>query len=184
MSLEARVEKLEKEIRILKDELAGLKREMQGKEETDTKINVVDDYMIKLVYTGVYAKIKEDGHSLLIGFPKNRRKLAEQISVGQKMFIYVTSPVKKIIGLMKVVKEVEECKDPESRWPYIITLEWEVGPKQGIAFTDVGLDIRPRVGDTLYAITGEKAKEITDKLQEQPDLSKSTIDYLANEYKE
>lgn len=183
MSLDERVAKLEKEVRMLKDELAAIKRDMQGKEETDTQINVVDDYMIKLVYTGIYKKIKNGG-STVIGFPKNRRKIAEQISVGQKMFIYVTSPVKKIIGLMKVVKEVEESTDPESRWPYIITLEWEIGPKQGITFADAGLDIRPRVGDTLYAITYDKAKEIIDLLNDQPDLPMSTIEFLANEYKE
>lgn len=178
MSLETRVEKLEKEVRLLKDELALLKKGLQGKKQTDTQINVVDDYMIKLVYTGIYAKIK-DGNSTVIGFPKNRRKLAEQISVGQKMFIYVTSPVKKIIGLMRVVKGIEEST---GRWPYIITLNWEIGPKQGIGFADIGLQIRPRVGDTLYAITNEKAKEIIDLLNEQQDLPKSTIDFLASEY--
>lgn len=180
MSLEVRVDKLEKEVRLLKDELVLLKREIQGKEETDTQTNVVDDYMIKLVYTGIYSKIRNGG-STIIGFPKNRRKLAEQISVGQNMFIYVTSPVKKIIGLMKVIKGVEEAA---GRWPYIITVTWEIGPKQGISFSDVGLQIRPRVGDTLYAITDDKAKELISLLKGQPDLPQSTIDYLADEYGE
>jgi len=183
MSLEARVEKLEKEMRTLKDEVTLLKRELQGKAESDIQTNVVDDYMIKVVYTGIYPKIG-NGNSLAIGFPKNRRKLAEQISVGQRMFVYVTSPVKKIIGLMKVVEEVKEIKAAagEERWPYVITVDWEIGPKQGVGFADVGLQIRHRVGDTLYAITDDKAKELIRQLNEQPNLSQSTIDYLASEY--
>lgn len=52
----------------------------------------------------------------------------------------------------------------------IITLTCEIGPKQGIGFADIGLQIRPLVGDTLYAINNEKAKEIIDLLNEQQDL--------------
>jgi len=44
MSLDQRVEKLEMEVRKLKDDLLALKREVQGKEESD-QINVVEDYV-------------------------------------------------------------------------------------------------------------------------------------------
>ena len=84
MTLEIRIEKPEKEVRMLKAALPSLKSCLHGKKVADTQINVVDDYMIKLVYTSFYAKIL-DGSSPIIGFPKNRRKLTEQISIGQKM---------------------------------------------------------------------------------------------------
>lgn len=179
MELEKRVEKLEKELRFIKDELMTIKRQLQHKEVTDTQINFVDDFMIKIVYTGIYPMIVESD-TLKIGFPKNRKKLAEQISLGQKMFIYVTSPVKKIIGLMTVVKEIEETS---GRWPYSITLKWEIGPKQGVGFLEAGLQIRPRVGDTLYAITHEKAKTLVDMLNKQPNLPSETLKFLSKEYK-
>lgn len=180
MELEQRVQKLEKEVRLLKDELAALKNQLRETEATDSQRNVVDDYMVKIVYTGIYQKVL-DSETQKIGFPKNRRTIAAQISVGQKMFVYVTSPVKKIIGLMTVVNEVEETP---GRWPYSITLKWDIGPKPGVSFSDVGLDIRPRIGDTLYSITSEKAKVIFDLLNAQEDLSRETIRYLANEYRD
>jgi hypothetical protein len=180
MSLELRVEKLEAEILELKKEIARINK---GSDDKEYQINVVDDYMIKLVYTGVYSKIKGNT-SLEIGFPKNRKKLAENISVGQKMFVYVTSPVKKIIGLMTVSRAMQTSKDPNGRWPYNIELTWEIGPKQGVSFNDIGLPIRPRVGDTLYSIDIDKANEIIKQLKKQDDLSESNIDFLSNEYGE
>lgn len=180
MSLELRVEKLEAEILELKKEIARINK---GSDDKEYQINVVDDYMIKLVYTGVYSKIKRNT-SLEIGFPKNRKKLAENISVGQKMFVYVTSPVKKIIGLMTVSRAMQTSKDPNGRWPYNIELTWEIGPKQGVSFNDIGLPIRPRVGDTLYSIDIDKANEIIKQLKKQDDLSESNIDFLSNEYGE
>jgi chaperonin cofactor prefoldin len=183
MTLEQRIEKLEAEMRALRDDFSSLKKEVKGKEDSEYQINVVDDYMIKLVYTGIYSKIKENTN-LEIGFPKNRRKLAQEISVGQKMFIYVTSPVKKIIGLMTVKNGMQESEDPHSRWPYNIKLEWEIGPKQGVSFSDIGLPIRPRVGDTLYSIDLDKAKEIINLLNQQDDLTDNNIDFLSKEYGE
>jgi hypothetical protein len=183
MTLERRIEKLEAEIRALKDEFSVLKREVKGKEDSEYQINVVDDYMIKIVYTGIYSKIKANA-PIEIGFPKNRRKLAKDISVGQKMFIYVTSPVKKIIGLMTVISEMQESGKPEDRWPYNIKLEWEIGPKQGVSFSDIGLPIRPRVGDTLYSIDIDKAKDIISLLNKQDDLTDSNLDFLSKEYGE
>lgn len=183
MTIEQRVEKLEADMRKIKDDFSALKKEVQGKEDSGYQINVVDDFMIKLVYTGVYSKIQENTF-LEIGFPKNRRKLAQDISVGQKMFIYVTSPVKKIIGLMTVSRPMQTSGDPNSRWPYNIQLTWDIGPKQGVSFNDIGLPIRPRVGDTLYSIDYEKAEEIIRLLNQQSDLTDSNISYLSNEYRE
>ncbi len=183
MTLEQRVEKLEAEMKALRDDFSLLKKEVKGKEDNEYQINVVDDYMIKLVYTGIYNKIKEST-DLEIGFPKNRKKLAQEISVGQKMFIYVTSPVKKVIGLMTVIEGMKESGDSNSRWPYNIRLEWEIGPKQGVSFSDIGLPIRPRVGDTLYSIDLERAKEIINLLNQQEDLSDNNIDFLSKEYAE
>lgn len=183
MTLEQRIEKLEAEMKELRGDLSTLKKEVKVKEDSEYQINVVDDYMIKVVYTGIYSKIKGN-EPLEIGFPRNRKKLALDISVGQKMFIYVTSPVKKIIGLTSVISEMQESNDPNSRWPYNIRLEWAIGPKQGVSFSDIGLPIRPRVGDTLYSIDLDKAKEIINQLTQQDDLSDSNIDFLSREYGE
>ncbi len=181
MTLEQRVEKLENEMRILKDEIIVIKKKAQGKEDNDYQINVVDDFMIKIVYTGIYPKIHGDT-PIEIGFPKNRKKLAQDISVGQKMFVYVTSPVKKIIGLMAVIEGMHESSDP--RWPYNITLKWEIGPKQGVSFSDAGLPIRPRIGDTLYSIDIARARNLIDLLNQQSDLTEDNINYLSREYAE
>ena len=69
MELEQRVQKLEKEVRLLKDELAALKNQLRETEATDSQRNVVDDYMIKIVYTGIYQKVL-DSETQKIGFPK------------------------------------------------------------------------------------------------------------------
>lgn len=147
-------------------------------ESRNWKNNTVDNYMIKLLYPGIYCNIDNP----TAGFPKNRKSLVEKIYPDQNMFIYVASPIKKIIGLAKVKSQ---CKDnPGNRWPYYVDLEWTIKPRAGVTFKECGLDIRPRPGDTLYSITEDKAKEIMDNLKKQTELDQSTLDYLANEYKE
>lgn len=134
--------------------------------------------MIKLVYPGIYVQKEKP----TAGFPRNRRKVANQLIPGQKMFIYATSPVKKIIGLTKIV---EPMKVLDGRWPYSVALEWEIGPKlEGVTLQEAGLDIRPRPGDTLYGITEEVAQTIIKLLQRQKDLTKEQWDLLALQYRE
>jgi hypothetical protein len=172
-NLEVTVERLMMRV----NELESKNEEKEEKENTEWKTNSVSDYMIKVVYPGIFKYIDNP----TAGFPKNRRKVAEQLQSGQYMFMYATSPEKRIIGLTKVTSNV---KIVDGRWPYSVDLNWVIGPKQGISFADVGLEIRPRVGDTLYGITDEKAQEIIQALEQQPDLDNATLKYLADKYKD
>jgi hypothetical protein len=95
--------------------------------------------------------------------------------------MYATSPEKKIIGLTKITSNM---KIVDGRWPYSVDLDWIIPIKPGVTFADVGLNIRPRVGDTLYSITDEKAQEIIEALKAQPNLEENTLNYLADKYKD
>lgn len=178
MGLEKRVEDLEKIVEGLVKEINGLKKEMNPINDNEWRNNTVDDYMIKLFFPGIYCYLDKP----TAGFPKNRRGVAEKLYPGQYMFIYVTSPVKKIVGLAKVTSTVKE--NPESRWPYYVDLEMVIKPRSGVTLNECGLGIRPRPGDTLYSISKNKADEIIKKLKEQEELDESTLKFLANEYRE
>ncbi|WEK54568.1 MAG: hypothetical protein P0Y55_00355 [Candidatus Cohnella colombiensis] len=143
----------------------------------DYQTNTVSNYMIKIVYPGIFARVDK----LNAGFPNNRKKVALQLTKGQFMFLYVTSPEKKIMGLARVASE---CKQIGGRWPYSVDLEWVIHPKPGISLTEAGLDIRPRVGDTLFSITDEKAHQIFAALNSQDDLDSNTLKYLFEKYKD
>ncbi len=177
-NLEKRViilEKLVTELQSEGKELRALATKDAELENREWHWNTVSDYMIKVFYPGLYCEIKEPKS----GFPKNRRKTAEQITPGQYIFVYLTSPVKKVIGLTKVISPLKEVG---GQWPYSFDLEWVIGPKKGFTFKELGLDIRPRIGDTLYGFTNDKAEEIIEKLNEQADLDYPTLNYLASEY--
>lgn len=178
MELDKRVEKLEKIVEGLVEEVGNLRKQTGFDEESNWRNNTVDNYMIKLVYPGIYCQKDKP----TAGFPKNRRSISEKIYPDQYMFIYVASPIKKIVGLTKVTSTVKD--NIGSRWPYYVDLEWVIKPRSGVSFKECGFDIRPRPGDTLYAINEDKAKEIIKKLEAQNELDDSTIDYLANEYKD
>lgn len=179
--MEKRVADLEKEVVLLKKELLDIKQLLNIQleaEERPWETNTVSDWMIKLVYPGIY--VQKDKPAA--GFPQNRRKTAVQIKPGQMMFIYATSPVKKIIGLTKVVSTMKVL---EGRWPYSVDLEWVIGPKQeGVSLEECGLNIRPRPGDTVYGINEDVAQEIVGLLDEQDDLTPDQWDLLARQYKE
>lgn len=177
MDLDKRIGKLERVVEGLVKEINILKKQYGDNDDNEWRNNTVDDYMIKLFYPGIYCQ--KDNPTA--GFPKNRRGISEKIYPGQYMFIYVASPIKKIVGLTKVTSTVKE--NVGSRWPYYVDLEWIIKPRNGVSFKECGLDIRPRPGDTLYAINKDKAKEIINKLEAQKELDNSTIDYLANEYR-
>ncbi|MFT4413230.1 hypothetical protein ACLM5H_05140 [Fredinandcohnia humi] len=181
MDINERVVYLEKAFEELKGRVSDMEKLLESKglakEEVEFQSNTVDDFMIKIVYPGIFAP-----HNRIdpkAAFPKNRKKVAEQLTPGQYMFMYATSPEKRIIGLTKIVSNM---KVMEGRWPFYVDLEWVINPKQGVKFADVGLEIRPRVGDTLFSITEEKAREIISILESQPDLDKNTLDYLGEKY--
>lgn len=173
LELEELVNDLNERVKIL--EAASNQANMP--DDSDWKRNTVADYMIKVVYPGIYAKKDKP----VAGFPKNRQKTSENIQVGQYMFLYATSPEKKIIGLTKATSSVHEVG---GRWPYQIDLEWVVGPKPGITFKEIGLDIRPLPGDTIFSLKEEKAQELIQALKSQPDLDQGMIDYLAKKYED
>ncbi|MGL5037176.1 MAG: hypothetical protein ACRC6F_05495 [Aeromonas sp.] len=178
MDLEQRVQRLELIIENLTKDYNDLKEEINNTEESEWKNNMVDDYMIKLVYPGIYCQIDEP----TAAFPKNRRSVSAKLCPGQYMFIYAASPIKKIIGLTKVIST---CKTKAgSRWPYYVDLEWVIRPKSGVSFSECDIDIRPRPGDTLYSINKNKANIIIQKLNNQKDLEKDTLDFLADQYKD
>jgi len=175
METTQRVEQLEQKVAELLERVGLLEGKKLEQNNDDFHRNIVSDYMIKVVYPGIFG----EGKTPTAGFPSNRRKVAQQLQPGQKMFLYATSPERKIIGLAEVVSE---CTEVGGRWPYSVDLKWLVGPKPGVKFIDVDLDIRPRIGDTLFAITEEKANKIIDKLNEQNDLDEGTLEYLADKY--
>jgi hypothetical protein len=181
MSLEHRVLELEKETALLREEINRLKKLLKSPDiepaDSEWIANKTGQWMIKVVYPGIY----EQRTTPSVGFPKNRRKIAEQIAAGQMMFIYVTKPVKRIIGLTRVVSTV---KAVEGKWPYAVDLEWIIGPKLGVTLPEAGLTIRPRIGETLYAIKEETAERILKQLKEHPDLDEDEVLKLVNQYLE
>lgn len=180
MELQERVIELEKTVDKLSREIKEIKKfiNKENNQDREWQRNVVDKYMIKVVYPGIYTYKREP----VAGFPKNRKKLVEDIHPGQYMFIYVTSPVKKVIGLVEVTSEMKEIGD--GKWPYLVDLKWVIGPKQGVTFKDLDLNIRPRIGDTLYSLSEDKALEVKAILEKQQTIDDKTLEYLAKEYEE
>jgi hypothetical protein len=170
--LKIRVEELEVKLETVLEKLG-----FDDNQSETVKRNETAEYVIKLVYPGIYLEIDKP----IAAFPKNRLKIAKKIEPGSFMFIYVTSPEKKIIGLTRVLDSVKEMEN--SRWPYYLPLEWVIGPKSmGVTFKDVDLNIRPRVGDTIFSIPTSKAMEIIDTLKNQQDLDSSTTKLLISRY--
>jgi len=180
--LDDKIRSLQKEIEYLKKEVSELRHQLtisNKKNIQPWQSNFVTDWMIKLVHPSIYAQKEQ----LSVGFARNRRKIAASIYPDQKMFIYVTVPVKRIIGLATVIGKMEVIE--ENRWPYQVPLKWEIGPKEvGISLKDAGMDVRPRPVDSLYGITEEIAEKVIQILIEQKDISKEQWDLLANQYSE
>ena len=180
INIENRVDNLEKLVEVLKEELDILKTKVEQQEVLDErgwKRNSSGDYMIKIFYPGIFSL--NHRNKPIAGFPKNRKKLSKEIKVGQYMFIYVTSPIKKIIGLGKVISIMQTVV---GNWPYAVPFEWVIKPKSGISFEEAGIDIRVRVGDTLFSLDKDKADKIIEKLCSQLDMSDSTMDYLNDNF--
>lgn len=170
--LKYKVDDLETKLNIIMEKIG-----LDNKQDEIVKRNETSEYVIKLVYPGIYLEIDE----LKAAFPKNRLKIAKKVEQGSYMFIYVTSPEKKIIGLTRVLDTVKESEN--IRWPYYLPLEWVIGPKlMGVTFKDVALDIRPRVGDTIFSLPTDKALGIIDVLNSQQDLDENTRRLLINRF--
>lgn len=187
MNEDKRVQDLEQKVETLEEQIGrvlaklGLPAEPVDEASQGIKRNDVGEYSIKVVYPGFYRFLSNP----VVGFPRNRRKLAKRIQVGQKMFLYITSPEKAIVALAEVTEPMREDPNPDSKWPYLVPLKFLIWPKlAGVQFADVGIDIRPRVGDTMYSIVPEKAQEIIDLLKKQPDLDQEQLQIRLNRYKD
>lgn len=165
LELLERVSKLESKVKELEESYI--------KNNKVIKRNRVGEYNLKIVYPGIFKHIDTPS----AGFPKNKKPLAEQMTLGTKVFIYVTSPYKKIIGLAEPIQNMIETDN--ERWPYNVPLKWVIGPcVPGVRIKDVDLDIRPRPGDTNFELTEEEAKRIIDILKRQKPLNDDNIDDL------
>lgn len=90
------------------------------------------------------------------------------------MFIYVAKEERRIIGLSRVTGPME--KIGHRRWPYDVPVEMVIGPKYlGVTLEEVGIDEKPRRGDTVFEIDEDKAQEIIEALREYPDLDDETL---------
>lgn len=171
MNIENRLDRLEKSVDVLKEEFNYLKNMVEQQEdlgEHDWERNNSGDYMIKILYPDMSSLWLGDNPG--VSFAENEKKLAEEIQVGQYMFIYITSPINKIIGIGKVTSSMQNVK---GKLPYTIPFEWVIKPTSGISFKEVGLDIRLKIGDTLFSINKRKADIIIEKLKSMPDFSAS-----------
>jgi hypothetical protein len=181
--MEARIVELEKTVKIMQQEIRELRSIITKEDEAERPwaTNTVEDWMIKLVYPGIYTQ----KYAPTAGFPQNRRKTVAQIKPGQFMFLYATTPIKRIIGLAKVTSSMKIINLTENRWPYSVDLEWVIGPKlDGVTLAQAGLDIRPRPGDTLYGISEDVAQEIIRLLKLQEDLTPDQLDLMARQYRD
>jgi len=144
----------------------------------------VGKYMIKMYYPGVYYRIGKDAEEpLSAGFPNSKKgeQLAKDIKEGSYMFIYVAKEERGIIGLSRVTGPME--KIGHRRWPYDVPVEMVIGPKYpGVTLEEIGIDEKPRRGDTVFEIDEDKAQEIIEALREYPDLDDETLQKKRKRY--
>lgn len=107
-----------------------------------------------------------------IGFPVNRYKLASQVQKGQLCYVYLTSPCKKIVALVKIVSDMIITS---GRWPYMFEVEVVIPPKKGVRLSEVGINKRLRPGDTHICISNQVNHDLMNKLQAQPSLTPQEI---------
>lgn len=135
-----------------------------------------EPYSIKLVYPGFYRTLDVGIPYCTVGFPNNKAKLAKGIKQDNLFFVYITSPVRRVIGLAQAMGAAEYRGDVDPERPWVATLEWLVGPKaDGVSFADVGLEIRARTGDSVYAIPADIAAEFVDRLNTLCDLDQAGV---------
>lgn len=144
----------------------------------------VSNPFIKIIYPGFLTNLDYKK----IGFPKNRKKLAEQISMKIKQgetvecFIYLTHPVKRVVGLVRLTSELQEVCS-ETRWPYQFSYEFIIRPKNGVGLMDVGIGKRCRPGDTVISIDNATTKSLTEILNKQVDLTEEEREKIVSKCK-
>lgn len=140
-------------------------------------------YSVKLVYPNFYSEIDLEEKAFKVGFPRSKRKMASKVESGHLFFIYVTAPEKWIIGLGRVLGGVKEDKNQGTGRPYQAEVEWVIGPKNvGVRFLDVDLFVKPRIGDSLYALDNKSALRIIERLRQLPDATEDDLKKKAGLY--
>ena len=143
-----------------------------------------EPYSIKLVYPGFYLTMKAGDAACTVGFPATKERLAKRIEAGYLFFIYVTSPERRVIGMAQATGPAEFAPEKDFKRPWSVRLSWVVGPKTpGVQFSDIGLQVKARVGDSTYSITEEVAAAIIGRLQDMQDLEARELDRLKAKYR-
>lgn len=104
--------------------------------------------MARLAGTKNYEKV--------IGFSKNREKLAREFKPGDKMLVYTTNPTKKIIAGIEVTKSCKECIQEDLRGTddheLPVGIKLVFGPVPGITLEAAGINYKPTEGSTYVPI--------------------------------
>lgn len=141
-------------------------------------------YSVKLVYPGFYLAMMPNGLTTVVGFPVTKERLAKRVTPGHMFFIYVTSPERRIIGMAQATGPAEFAPEKDFKRPWSVDLAWVIGPKMpGVQFTEIGLQIKARVGDSTYSITDEVASAIIERLQDMDDLGSVELSRLKERYR-
>jgi hypothetical protein len=140
-------------------------------------------YSIKLVHPGYYLTLKPGDLVTTIRFYMTKERLAKRVRPGHLLFVYVTAPEKRIVGMAQVVEPAEFLPEKDYKRPWSVKMAWVIGPKSGgVSFADIGFNVKPRIGDSTYGITQEVAAAIIEKLQEMKDLDEGGLAVLKQRY--
>jgi hypothetical protein len=205
--IERRIEDIEKDVAVLRARVLGIRTAVEAYPEESTSTSSAygqervpirarpetpgvvhnrlgDPYSIKLVYPAFYQSLDVGIPYCTIGFPTSKERLARKVQKGTNFFIYITTPVRRVIGLARAMGPAEYRGDVDPMRPFVVTLEWMVGPKaDGVSFADVGLEIRARTGDSVYAIPPEIGVEFVERLQGLCDLDQAEVESLRERYR-
>lgn len=128
---------------------------------------------IKVLYPDFYKYLANPR----IGFPSNRYKLASQVRRGQLCYVYLTTPCKKVVALVKIISDMIITT---GRWPYSFEVEIVIPPKRGVSLSEVGINKRLRPGDSHICISSQVNTDLMNRLQAQPNLTDQEIqDFIA-----
>lgn len=145
---------------------------------------VGEPYSIKLVYPGFYLGMEAGDATCTVGFPAIKERLAKRVQIGHLLFIYVTSPERRIIGMAQASGPAEFLPERDPKRPWSLTLAWVIGPKSpGVKFADIGLQVKARVGDSTYSITDEVAAAIIARLQDMEELGPAELEKAKERYR-
>ena len=143
-----------------------------------------ETYSVKLVYPGFYLAMRHEDTTCTVGFPAVKERLAKRITPGHLFFIYVTSPERRLIGMAQASGPAEFAPERDFKRPWALDLHWVIGPKSpGVQFSDIGLQVKARVGDSTYSITEEVAAAIIERLQGMDDLGPAELEKQKERYR-